>query len=62
MSNTMHTNHLSATMLTRRHFLQFAALGTTGLFLATQGRQAYAAPAADQAQLQLNPSLLICKV
>lgn len=54
MSNTMLTDHLSATMLTRRRFLQCAALGTTGLFLATPGRPAYAAPVADQPQLQLN--------
>lgn len=54
MSNALIPNHLSATMLTRRRFLQFAALGTTGFFLAAQGRPAYAAPAADRARLQLN--------
>lgn len=54
MSTSLLTDHLSATMLTRRCFLQCAALGTTGLFLATQGRPAYAAPVADQPQLQLN--------
>lgn len=54
MSNALITNYLSATMLTRRHFLQCAALGTTGFFLAAQGRPAYAAPTADQPRLQLN--------
>ena len=54
MSNALIPNHLSATMLTRRRFLQCAALGTTGFFLAAQGRPANAAPAADRARLQLN--------
>ena len=48
---TLHTP-----ILTRRHFLQFTALGATGLLLAANGGRAYAAPARQNAStaLQLN--------
>lgn len=60
MTRPITTNHLRPPALTRRHVLQLAAVGTTGLLLAALDSRVYAAPAratvAQQGpvQLQLN--------
>src|SRR5687768_5546401 len=51
---TMTTHHLRAHPVTRRKFLQFAALGITGGMVAAYGGRAYAAPA-QELQLNLPP-------